>query len=236
MIADCIDRLFGCGASHFGLRAGAEAFGHPNAHLDDALGLGLRERLCVSIGDDEIDALQPSRDHVIDGIAAGAADAEHGNARLHLANVGDVGHGCFRLLEQAGTRGHGLLPTSLAVCFHYGRGEMSQSACGLSLAAEPADPQSGQLAFKPRRRFLGRHGLGSRLEQLDHQAIGSLALALKICPVARRPCFEPRDLRLQCLDLCLSRAMLPAWRYLVAAAMPYLSEINAHHGFAVMRQ
>jgi len=30
-------------------------------------------------------------------------------------------------------------------------------------------------------------------EQLDHQAIG--ALALKVCPVIRRPCFEPRDLR-----------------------------------------
>ena len=94
------------------------------------------------------------RDHVVDGITAGAADPEHGNARLHLANIGDVTHVYF-------TIGHGLLPTSLAVCFHYGPGRC--------------------------------------LEQLHHQAIG--ALALKVCPVIRRPCFEPRDLRLQCLDL-----------------------------------
>ena len=36
---------------------------------------------CVSgIGDDEIDALQPGRDHVVDGVAAGAADPKHDNA------------------------------------------------------------------------------------------------------------------------------------------------------------
>jgi hypothetical protein len=67
-------------------------------------------------------------------------------------------------------------------------------------ADRPAtNPKGRQLAFKPCRRFLGRRGLGSRLEQLHHQAIG--ALALKVCSVIRRPCFEPRDLRLRCLDL-----------------------------------
>jgi hypothetical protein len=71
----------------------------------------------------------------------------------------------LRLLEQAGTKGHRLLPASLTVCFHYGRGEMSQSACSLSLAA---DPKNRKLTFKPRCRFLGHHGLGSRLEQLGH--------------------------------------------------------------------
>jgi hypothetical protein len=69
-------------------------------------------------------------------------------------------------------------------------------------ADRPAtNPEGRQLAFKPCRRFLGRRGLGSRLEQLHHQAIGALALALKVCSVTRRPCFELRDLRLQCLDL-----------------------------------
>jgi hypothetical protein len=109
----------------------------------------------------------------------------------------------LRLLEQAGTKGHRLLPASLTVCFHYGRGEMSQSACRLFLAADRSatDSQSRQLAFEPCRCFLGRHDIGSRLEQLSHQAIGALALALKVCSVTRRPCFELRDLRLQCLDL-----------------------------------
>src|SRR5512139_590489 len=136
-------------------------------------------------------------------------------------------------------KGHGLLPTSLAVCFHYGRGEMSQSACGLFLAANRAasGPQRRQFAFKPCRRFLRRHGLGSRLEQLCQQAIGPLALALKVCPVTRRTCFEPRDLGLQRLGLCHQEGNVayPAstwWPRFV----PYLSEINTHQGFAVRRQ
>jgi len=82
---------------------------------------------------------------------------------------------------------------------------MSQSACSLFLGADRSatDPQSRQLAFKPCRRFLGRLGLGSRLQQLSHQVISPLALALEICPLTGRPCFELRDLRLQCPDLCL---------------------------------
>ena len=58
MIADLVDHLFRRGAADFGLRAGAETFGHLRAHLDDALGLGHGERLRVGIGDDEVDALQ----------------------------------------------------------------------------------------------------------------------------------------------------------------------------------
>ena len=48
---------------------------------------GLRhgQRLRVGVGDDEVDALKSGGDHVVDGIAAGAADAEHGDARLQLA-------------------------------------------------------------------------------------------------------------------------------------------------------
>src|SRR5258705_5510538 len=94
---------------------------------------------------------------------------------------------------------------------------MSQSACSLSVAIDRAagsatGPQSRHLTFKPCRRLLGRHSLGSRLQQLNRQAIGALALAFEICSVIGCPCFEPRDLRLQCLDLCPNRAMLPAWR------------------------
>ena len=91
--------------------------GHLGAHLDDALGLRHGERLCVGIGDDELDALQPGRDHVVDGIAAGSADPKHDNARLHLANIGGVGHFCLTVLRQSGMRGRiatckpcGLLP------------------------------------------------------------------------------------------------------------------------------
>ena len=60
MFADRLNCLFRCGAPQFGLRAGAETLGHTSAHLDDALGLGLGERLCVGIGDDEIDSRRPA--------------------------------------------------------------------------------------------------------------------------------------------------------------------------------
>src|ERR1700686_3321018 len=104
-----------------------------------------------------------------------------------------------RLLSQAGERGHGLLPASLAVCFHDGRGQMSQSACSLSVAVarSATGPQSRHLVFKPCRHLLGRHSLGSRLQQLNRQAIGALALTLEICSVIGCPGFEPRDRRLQ---------------------------------------
>jgi hypothetical protein len=70
-------------------------------------------------------------------------------------------------------------------------------------AASSADgPQSRDLTLKPCRRLLGCHGLGSRLQQFDRQAIRALALTLEICPMTGCPCFEPRDLGLQCLDLC----------------------------------
>src|SRR3546814_18023676 len=45
------------------------------------------ERLRVGVGDDEIDALDARRDHVCDGIAARAADADHRDARLQLVDL-----------------------------------------------------------------------------------------------------------------------------------------------------
>src|SRR5258705_12364369 len=100
MITDHIDCFFRCGAPHFGLRASAKASGHAGAHLDDALGHRHGERLCVGIGDDEVDALQSGRDHVVDGVAAGAPDPKYDNARLHLADISDVGHVCLPVLRQ----------------------------------------------------------------------------------------------------------------------------------------
>ena len=84
---------------------------------------------------------------------------------------------------------------------------MSQSARSLLMAVDQAaglaiGPQSRHLIFKPCRRFLRRRSFGSRLKQLDRQAIGALALPLKICSVIGCRCFEPRDLRRQCLKPC----------------------------------
>ena len=65
------------------------------------------QRLGVGVGDDEIDALQAGLDHVVDGVAAGAADAEHGDPRLQLTDVGDLqidGHVCLFFLARALSR------------------------------------------------------------------------------------------------------------------------------------
>ena len=69
-------------------------------------------------------------------------------------------------------------------------------------ASSATGPQSRNLALKPCRHLIGGHSLGSRLQQLNRQTIGAFALALEICSVIGCSCFEPRDLRLQCLDLC----------------------------------
>jgi hypothetical protein len=84
---------------------------------------------------------------------------------------------------------------------------MSQSARSLSMGADRAGSsatslQRRHLTFKPCRHLLGCHHLGSRLKQLNREAIGTLALTLEICSVIGCRCFETRDLRLQCLDLC----------------------------------
>ena len=104
VIADLVDDLFGRSAAHIGLRAGAQTFGCLDAHLDDPFGLRHRERLRVGISDDKIDALQASGDHVVDRVAAGAADPEYGDAGFKLANIRDVqidGHDCLFFLARA---------------------------------------------------------------------------------------------------------------------------------------
>src|SRR5260370_20049018 len=110
MVADFVDDFLGRGGADIRLRTGAEALRDLGAHLHDALRLGHRERLRVGIGDDEIDPLQSGGDHVVDGVAAGPTDAEHGDARLQFANVRDVeidGHDCLsitRALVRPGRR------------------------------------------------------------------------------------------------------------------------------------
>jgi hypothetical protein len=92
VVADYLDYLLCCGTAHFGLRAGAEAPGDLATHLDGARRLGQGERLRIGIGDNELHALQAGCDHVIDRIAAGAADSEHGDARFQFLKVGNVSH------------------------------------------------------------------------------------------------------------------------------------------------
>src|SRR6202011_1173617 len=75
VIADFFDRFLRRGPADFWLRSGAETFGDLKAHLDNPLALRGRKRLCVGIGDDELDPDQARDNHIVYGIAARAADA-----------------------------------------------------------------------------------------------------------------------------------------------------------------
>ena len=81
--ADVLDGLLGGRLADVGLGAGAEAFGQPPPELDAVLGARGLERLGIGVGDDELGARQPGGNHVVDGVAAGATHADHGNARFH---------------------------------------------------------------------------------------------------------------------------------------------------------
>ena len=88
VVDDLVDAFLGCGAADLRLRAGAKTLGDMRAELDQPLGLRHGERLGVGVGDDELDAAKPRGDHVVDGVAAAAADTEHGDAWLEFGDVG----------------------------------------------------------------------------------------------------------------------------------------------------
>ena len=94
--------LFGGGGANLGLRSGAEAFGDVGPHLDAALGGRARQGLRVGVGDHELDALETAFDHVVDGVAAGSADTEYGDARLEFGEIRNSevdGHGSLPILH-----------------------------------------------------------------------------------------------------------------------------------------
>ena len=81
--------FFGAGAADIRLGARAQAFGGGGAELDAPLGLGLGQRLGIGVGHDEVHAFEAGFDHVVDGIAAGAAHAQHGDAGTQFLGLGD---------------------------------------------------------------------------------------------------------------------------------------------------
>ena len=90
VVADLLERLFGGGLADLRLGARAEPLRHLEAHLDDALGARGGQRLRVGVGDDEVDAGEAGDDHVVDRVAAGAADAADHDARLQFPQFGSL--------------------------------------------------------------------------------------------------------------------------------------------------
>jgi hypothetical protein len=72
-----------------GLRSRAQA---ARAELDLVVGLVAREHLRVGVDRDELHALHGLLDHVVDGVAAGAADADHLDHRPGYLTVYDFEH------------------------------------------------------------------------------------------------------------------------------------------------
>ncbi len=89
VVVDLVEAFLGRGAPDFRMRARAQTFGHRDAELDDAWRFAERERLRIGVGADEIDPVQARRDHVVDGVAAGAAHAENRDAGLQFLDVGN---------------------------------------------------------------------------------------------------------------------------------------------------
>jgi hypothetical protein len=67
--------------------AGAEPLRGAHAELDAPLGLGELQLLGVGVGDDELDALQPGLDHVVDRVAASPADSKDHDPRLQFGRL-----------------------------------------------------------------------------------------------------------------------------------------------------
>ena len=74
---DEIAVLFHRAASDLRIGAGAEAAGDFIADLDPATGFGLFEVLGIGIDGHEVHAAESGGDHAVDGVAAGAAHADH---------------------------------------------------------------------------------------------------------------------------------------------------------------
>ena len=95
MTEDLFQGFFRRGAADIRVRSGAKAPGHVDPHLDAALGGRFGQRLGVGVGDQELDPLEPTLDHIIHRVAAGAADANDRDMRFQIRRVRGCRYGKF---------------------------------------------------------------------------------------------------------------------------------------------
>ena len=91
--------FLGGGTADIGLGTGAETLRNRRAELNLARCKRMRQRLAIGVRHQEINAVKIGTDHVVDGIAAGTADTDHGDTRakfLHGLRNGQIdGHDCL---------------------------------------------------------------------------------------------------------------------------------------------
>ena len=84
---DLLGGFLGGVHADLGVGARAQPLRDRFAQLDPAVGLGERQVLGVRIGDDELDPFKAGVDHVVDGVAARPADAEHDDPGLQFSGL-----------------------------------------------------------------------------------------------------------------------------------------------------
>src|SRR5690606_31195261 len=87
VVDDLVKALFGGGAPDLRLRTGPKTLGNLGTHLNDPVGLGHCQRLGIGVGDNEVDTLEASSDHVVDSVATPTADTKDGDAGLQLCDI-----------------------------------------------------------------------------------------------------------------------------------------------------
>ncbi len=99
-------------AADLRIRAGAETLGDVAADLQERLHLGVLERLRIGVDADEVHALDAGVDHVRDGVAAAAADADDLDDCALAVGVHQLEHERSPLLMRCRSR---LLPRLFAL-------------------------------------------------------------------------------------------------------------------------
>ena len=89
VVVDLVEAFLSGGTTDFGMRARAQPLGHRDPELDDSLRLAQCQCLRIGVGADEVDPVQSLHNHVVDGVSAGAADTEHGDAGLQFLDIRD---------------------------------------------------------------------------------------------------------------------------------------------------
>ncbi len=84
VLGDLGARFLSSGHADLGVGARAQAHGDADTQLDAGVGARELQLLRVGVGDDELNAFQARLDHVVDGIAARAADTEDDDAGLQF--------------------------------------------------------------------------------------------------------------------------------------------------------
>ena len=74
---DFVERFFSCGRADLRSRTGAKAGRGLKTQLNAIFAARSRERLCVRVRYNELDALQLCFDHIVDRVSAGSADSEN---------------------------------------------------------------------------------------------------------------------------------------------------------------